>query len=210
MSSLRMTCAATVALLLGLGAAPAAAEDPRIPHERYTLPNGLEVILSPDPSVPLVSVNVWYHVGSGYETYGKSGFAHLFEHMLFQGSKHVGEDKHFETLKVIGGDGVNGTTNLDRTNYFETVPSNQLDAALWLESDRMAYILPLLTQKSLDNQIEVVRNERRQRYDNVPYGKARFALYEALYPGKHPYRYLTIGRHEDLAGASLEDVIGFF
>jgi zinc protease len=208
MSLLRLTCAAAVAL--ALGAAPAAADDPRIPHERYTLPSGLEVILAPDTSVPLVAVNVWYHVGSGYEHHGKSGFAHLFEHMLFQGSKHVGEDKHFETLKIIGGDGVNGTTNLDRTNYFEVVPSNRVDTALWLESDRMAYILPLLTQKSLDNQIEVVRNERRQRYDNVPYGKARFALFEALYPEKHPYRYLTIGKHEDLEGASLDDVVGFF
>jgi zinc protease len=201
----RLTC---IALLMG--ATPALADDPRIPHERYTLDNGLEVILAPDSSVPLVAVNLWYHVGSGYEVYGKSGFAHLFEHMLFQGSKHIGEDKHMETLKTVGGEGVNGTTNLDRTNYFEVVPSNQLDTALWLESDRMAFLLPLLTEKSLKNQIEVVRNERRQRYDNVPYGKARFALYEALYPEKHPYRYLTIGKHEDLVGASVEDVIGFF
>jgi predicted Zn-dependent peptidase len=201
----RLTC---IALLLCAG--PAFADDPKIPHERYQLENGLEVILAPDPSVPLVAVNLWYHVGSGYENYGKSGFAHLFEHMLFQGSTHVGEDKHFETLKRIGGGSVNGTTNLDRTNYFEVVPSNQLDTALWLESDRMAFLLPLLTEKSLQNQIEVVRNERRQRYDNVPYGKALFALYEALYPEKHPYRYLTIGKHEDLARASLDDVVGFF
>jgi predicted Zn-dependent peptidase len=184
--------------------------DPVIAHEKYTLPNGLEVILAPDRAVPLVAVNVWYHVGSGHEVVGKTGFAHLFEHMLFQGSKHVGEDRHFAVLKNIGGDGVNGTTNPDRTNYFEVVPSNQLEAGLWLESDRMAHLLPLLTQKSLDNQIEVVRNERRQRYDNVPYGKARFALYEALYPEGHPYRYLTIGRHEDLVSASLDDVKNFF
>ncbi len=190
--------------------APAPAADPRIEFERYRLANGLEVILAPDPSVPLVAVSVWYHVGSGHETPGKSGFAHLFEHMLFQGSKHVGEDRHFEVLKTIGAGTVNGTTNPDRTNYFEVVPSNQLETALWLESDRMAYMLPLLTQKSLDNQIEVVRNERRQRYDNQPYGTALFALYAALYPEKHPYRYLTIGKHEDLAGASLDDVIGFF
>jgi len=184
--------------------------DPTIAFEKYALPNGLEVILIPDRTVPLVAVNVWYHVGSGYEVWGKSGFAHLFEHMLFQGSKHVGSDRHFEILKNIGGDSVNGTTNLDRTNYFEVVPSNQLETGLWLESDRMAHILPLLTKESLDNQIEVVRNERRQRYDNVAYGKARFALFEALYPERHPYRYLTIGRHEDLAGASVDDVIGFF
>ncbi len=184
--------------------------DPVIAHEKYVLPNGLEVILAPDSTVPLVAVNVWYHVGSGYEVVGKTGFAHLFEHMLFQGSKNVGEDRHFTVLKNIGADGVNGTTNPDRTNYFEVVPSNQLDTALWLESDRMGHLLELLTQKSLDNQIEVVRNERRQRYDNVPYGKARFALYEAMYPEGHPYRYLTIGRHEDLASASLDDVKNFW
>jgi zinc protease len=184
--------------------------DPRIAHEKYTLPNGLEVILAPDSTVPLVSVNVWYHVGSGHEVPGKTGFAHLFEHMLFQGSKNVGSDRHFEILKNIGSGDVNGTTNPDRTNYFETVPSNQLETALWLESDRMSHLLPLLTQVSLDNQIEVVRNERRQRYDNVAFGKARFALYEAMYPEGHPYRYLTIGRHEDLSNASLDDVVGFW
>jgi predicted Zn-dependent peptidase len=191
-------------------AAVARATDPRIPFEKYTLGNGLEVILAPDPTVPLVAVNVWYHVGSGLEDQGKSGFAHLFEHMLFQGSKHVGEDRHFEILKKIGGDGVNGTTNLDRTNYFEIVPSNQLEAGLWLESDRMGHLLPLLTQKSLSNQIEVVRNERRQRYDNVPYGAALLARFDALYPAGHPYKYLTIGRHEDLAGATLADVVAFW
>ncbi|MEZ4400616.1 MAG: pitrilysin family protein [Kofleriaceae bacterium] len=190
--------------------APPPSTDPVITHEAYTLPNGLEVILIPDSTVPLVAVNVWYHVGSGHEVVGKTGFAHLFEHMLFQGSKNVGEDRHFAVLKNIGASEVNGTTNSDRTNYFETVPSNQLETALWLESDRMSHLLELLTQKSLDNQIDVVRNERRQRYDNVPYGKARFALYEAMYPAGHPYRYLTIGRHEDLATASLEDVKNFW
>jgi zinc protease len=189
---------------------PPPAADPAIRFEKYQLANGLEVILAPDPTVPLVAVNVWYHVGSGNEVVGKTGFAHLFEHMLFQGSKHVGEDRHFEILKKIGADGVNGTTNSDRTNYFEVVPSNQLEAGLWLESDRMGHLLPLLTQKSLDNQIEVVRNERRQRYDNVPYGAALLARYDALFPAGHPYKYLTIGRHEDLAGATLGDVIGFW
>ncbi len=193
--------------------------DPKIEFVKYTLPNGLEVILSSDKSVPLVAVNLWYHVGSGNENYGKSGFAHLFEHMLFQGSKHVGVDNHFDILKKIGADGVNGTTNPDRTNYFEIVPSNQLETALWLESDRMGYTLdpPASVQDpanhfktSLDNQIDVVRNERRQRYDNVPYGKARFATYEGLYPEGHPYRYLTIGKHEDLTSASTEDVKNFF
>jgi zinc protease len=181
-----------------------------IEYERYTLPNGLEVILHRDPTVPLVAVNVWYHVGSGDEVAGKSGFAHLFEHMMFQGAKHIGEDVHFDILREIGGTGVNGTTNTDRTNYFETVPSHELETALWLESDRMGYMLALLNDKSLANQIDVVRNERRQRYDNVPYGLERFAVAAALYPEGHPYRYLTIGRHEDLENASLDDVIGFF
>jgi predicted Zn-dependent peptidase len=217
---------ALVAALVAV-AAPAVAEfrrkdpasaDPRIPFEKYTLPNGLEVLLVPEPSVPLVSVSLWYHVGSGNESYGKSGFAHLFEHMLFQGSKHVGVDNHFDLLKKAGVTNVNGTTNPDRTNYYEVLPSNQLELALWLESDRMGFLLdapatvtdPDYFQKSLANQIDVVRNERRQRYDNVPYGKARFAVAEGLYPEGHPYRYLTIGKHEDLVRASPDDVKAFF
>ena len=204
---------AALVLTSWAGAPPAAPADDAavtIAFERYKLDNGLEVILVPDNTVPLVAVNVWYHVGSGHEVVGKSGFAHLFEHMLFQGSRHVGNDRHFELLKNIGADSINGTTNPDRTNYFELVPSNQLETALWLESDRMAYLLPTLTKESLDNQIEVVRNERRQRYDNQPYSPARFALYEELYPPGHPYRHLTIGKHEDLTSASLDDVIAFF
>ncbi len=209
---LKQTLAALgVALAVGLSLpASAQAKDPELPFEKYKLDNGLEVILHQDKSVPLVAVNVWYHVGSGDETPGKSGFAHLFEHMLFQGSEHVGEDKHFDTLKNIGASGVNGTTNPDRTNYFEVVPSNEFETGLWLESDRMGYLLPLLNQKSLDNQIEVVRNERRQRYDNVPYGKTRFATAAALYPENHPYRYLTIGKHEDLTSSTLADVKEFY
>ncbi|MBL4634563.1 MAG: insulinase family protein [Kofleriaceae bacterium] len=202
---------AAFGLVIGLALPSAAfADDPVISFEKYTLDNGLEVILHQDKSIPLVSVNVWYHVGSGDEVPGKSGFAHLFEHMLFQGSQHVGEDKHFDTLKNIGASGVNGTTNPDRTNYFEVVPSNQLETGLWLESDRMGYLLPLLNKTSLDNQIEVVKNERRQRYDNVAYGKARFATSAALYPKNHPYRYLTIGLHEDLENATLKDVKDFY
>ena len=181
-----------------------------IEYERFTLDNGLEVILHRDPSVPLVATNVWYHVGSGDETPGNSGFAHLFEHMMFQGAKHIGKDVHFKILEEIGGTSVNGTTNSDRTNYFEIVPSHQIETALWLESDRMGYLLDLLDEASLKNQQEVVRNERRQRYDNVPYGRDRFATAEALYPEGHPYRYMTIGRHEDLEGAAIEDVKNFF
>ena len=205
-------CRFLVGAALLVSAVPAHADnaDPTITFERYTLPNGLEVILAPDKTVPLVSVSVWYHVGSGYEVYGRSGFAHLFEHMMFQGSKHVGDDKHFEILKKVGSSNQNGTTNSDRTNYYEIVPSNQLETALWLESDRMGFLLEKLTEKSLANQIDVVRNERRQRYDNVPYGKARFALSAALYPEGHPYRYMTIGKHEDLEAASVDDVKSFF
>ena len=179
-------------------------------YEHYTLDNGLEVLLHRDTSAPLVSVNLWYHVGSGDEVPGKSGFAHLFEHMMFQGAKHIGEDVHFNILREIGASGINGTTNSDRTNYFETVPSHEIETALWLESDRMGYMLDLLNQESLDNQIDVVRNERRQNYDNRPYGRERFAVNAALYPEGHPYRYLTIGKHEDLENASLEDVRDFF
>ena len=204
-----LIAAAAVAAAL-LAPRIARANDPKIDFEKYTLPNGLEVILVPDKTVPLVAVSVWYHVGSGNETYGRSGFAHLFEHMMFQGSKHVPDDKHFDILKKIGVTDVNGTTNPDRTNYYEVVPSNQIETALWLESDRMGYLLEKVTKASLDNQIDVVRNERRQRYDNVPYGKTRFAVNAALYPEGHPYRYLTIGKHEDLTAASLDDVKGFF
>ncbi len=193
-----------------LAATPAFADDPTIAFEKYKLPNGLEVILAPDPSVPLVAVNVWYHVGSGDEVVGRSGFAHLFEHMMFQGSKNAGMDKHFEILRKIGADEVNGTTNPDRTNYYEVVPSNQLETALWLESDRLGFMLEILDRKALDNQIDVVRNERRQRYDNVPYATSRLRLYEAMYPEGHPYRYTTIGKHEDLMAASVDDVKAFF
>lgn len=201
----------TLMAVLALPALAAqAADDPKIAHTKYVLPSGMEVILAPDPAVPLIAVNLWVHVGSGDEVPGKSGFAHLFEHMMFQGGKHAGEDQHFPVLRKAGATGVNGTTNTDRTNYYEQLPSNQVETGLYLESDRLGWLLDLLNQKSLDNQREVVRNERRQRYDNVPYGKERFELNKLLYPDGHPYRHLTIGLHEDLEHASLEDVSGFF
>jgi len=190
--------------------APAWAEDPKIPFERYNLANGLEIILHQDRSVPLVGVDLWYHVGSGNEGPGMSGFAHLFEHMRFQASEHVGEDRYFEILRRAGASVVNGTTSTDRTNYFEVLPSNQIETALWLNSDQMGYFLPTLTEKSLHNQIDVVRNERRQHYDNVPYGRTQFAIAAALYPEGHPYRYLVIGKHEDVQNAKLEDVRDFY
>jgi predicted Zn-dependent peptidase len=203
----QLLCA--VAAIAALGSV-ARADDPKLDVQKYTLPNGLEVILAPDQSVPLVAVNLWYHVGSGNEVPGRSGFAHLFEHMMFQGSKNTGADAHFKILREAGATNVNGTTNTDRTNYYEVLPSNQLETALWLESDRMGHLLDVLDKKELENQIDVVRNERRQNYDNRPYRKAYFALYDALYPGNHPYRYLTIGKHEDLVAASVEDVKNFF
>ncbi|MDP2343490.1 MAG: pitrilysin family protein [Deltaproteobacteria bacterium] len=196
--------------LFVVAAALSAAPSVNIPFEKYRLDNGLEVILAEDHRAPIVAVDLWVHVGSGDESPGRSGFAHLFEHMMFQGAEHIGEDVHFDVLRKLGATSVNGTTNSDRTNYYEVVPQNQLETALWLESDRLGFLLPMLNEKSLANQRDVVRNERRQRYDNVAYGKERFAVNAALYPEGHPYRYLTIGKHEDVEGASVDDVRAFW
>ncbi|RMG20378.1 MAG: insulinase family protein [Deltaproteobacteria bacterium] len=181
-----------------------------IPFEKYTLPNGLEVILHEDHRLPLVAVSVWYHVGAFHEPPGRSGFAHLFEHMMFQGSEHVGPDQHFKILEEIGGTGMNGTTNFNRTNYFETVPSNQLETALWLESDRMGFLLEAMTPEMLENQREVVKNERRQRTETAPYGLADEAAWKALFPKPHPYHGMVIGSMKDLDAATLKDVREFF
>jgi len=189
-------------------AAAAGAPAISVPYEQYTLPNGLHVILAEDHSVPFVWVNVWYWVGSRDEKPGRTGFAHLFEHLMFQGSEHANDD-FFAPLQKVGAQ-VNGTTNLDRTNYFEGVPSAELPRALFLESDRMGWLLPALTDEKLKNQKDVVRNERRQRYDNVPYGHAWLHLYENLFPEGHPYHVPTIGKHEDIEAASLTDVKEFF
>ena len=179
------------------------------PFEQYTLDNGLRVILSPDSSTPVVAVNLWYKVGSRNERAGRTGFAHLFEHMMFQGSSHVPETAHFAFIEKAGGS-LNGSTWLDRTNYFETVPSHYLELALWLESDRMAYLLPAMTQEKLDNQRDVVKNERRWRVDNQPYGDWDERLQAMLYPPEHPYHHSVIGSMEDLDAASLDDVAQFF
>ncbi|HCH64331.1 MAG TPA: insulinase family protein [Deltaproteobacteria bacterium] len=179
-----------------------------IDFEEYDLENGLHVILSPDASVPFVWVNVWYRVGSKDEQEGLTGFAHLFEHMMFQGSEHADGD-FFGPLQAVGAR-INGTTNFDRTNYFEGVPSEHLPLALFLESDRMGWLLPAMTPERLANQQKVVRNERRQRYDNRPYGKVRLWLNESLYAEGHPYRVPTIGKHEDIENARMEDVQDFF
>src|SRR6187401_315040 len=190
--------------------AQAPADIPKLDVEKYTLANGLEVILSEDHRVPLVGVDVWYHVGPAHEAPGRTGFAHLFEHMMFQGSKHIESDAHFKLLAGGGATGVNGTTNFDRTNYFETMPSNQLELALWLESDRMGYLLEKVDQAKLANQQDVVRNERRQSYENQPYGLAEEAVVQSLYPAGHPYYGNVIGSHEDIQAAKLEDVQNFF
>lgn len=183
---------------------------PKIDFEKYTLPNGLEVILSEDRRLPMVAVNLWYHVGPANEEPGRTGFAHLFEHMMFQGSKHVPGDSHFRLLEGAGASNMNGTTDFDRTNYFETLPSNQLELGLWLESDRMGYLLDMVDQKNLSNQQDVVRNERRQSVENQPYGIVEEALYHQLFPKTHPYYASVIGSHADIQAAKLEDVKSFF
>jgi predicted Zn-dependent peptidase len=181
----------------------------RIPIETFELSNGLRVTLSEDHTAPIVAVNLWYHVGSANERPGRTGFAHLFEHMLFQGSAHVGANEHFELVQRAGGT-LNGSTWLDRTNYFETVPSNQLALALWLEADRMGQLLPAMTQAKLDTQREVVKNERRWSVDNQPYGTWWERLPALAFPADHPFHHSLIGSMEDLTAASLADVEQFF
>ncbi|HEX2162762.1 MAG TPA: pitrilysin family protein [Thermoanaerobaculia bacterium] len=182
---------------------------PALPIERFRLDNGLQVVVQPDDALPLVAINLWVHVGSKDERPGRTGFAHLFEHMLFQGSAHVGTNDHFHYVQQAGGM-ANGSTWYDRTNYYETLPAHYLDLGLWLESDRMGWLLPAMTQEKLDTQREVVINERRQRVDNQPYGRALERLHELLYPADHPYHWPVIGYVEDIEAATLEDVQAFF
>ena len=179
-----------------------------IEFRKHTLSNGLDVILSPDRSLPIAAVNVWYHVGSKNEEPGRTGFAHLFEHVMFEGSKNH-DASYFDPLQKVGAN-LNGSTTPDRTNYWENVPSNQLELALWLESDRMGHLLEVLTQRKLDVQRDVVKNERRQNYENRPYGMAPMLMQPALFPAPHPYNWTTIGSPEDLDNASLGDVKSFF
>ena len=185
----------------------------RIDYTHETLPNGLNVIYHVDHSTPVAAVLLWYNVGSKMEQPGHTGFAHLFEHMMFQGSKNVAKGQHFALLEAAGGRGgadINGTTNWDRTNYFEQVPSNQVELALWLEADRMGTLLQAMDQAKLDNQREVVKNERRQSVDNQPYGTWLEKMGEALFPEGHPYHHSVIGSMTDLSAASLTDVENFF
>ncbi|MCQ8847617.1 insulinase family protein [Alteromonas stellipolaris] len=188
---------------------PADSSAVTIPYEKYKLSNGLTVILHEDHSDPLVHVDVTYHVGSAREEVGKSGFAHFFEHMMFQGSKHVADEQHFKVITEAGGS-LNGSTNTDRTNYYETVPANQLEKVLWLESDRMGYLLEAVNQTKFENQRETVKNERAQRVDNQPYGLRHELNGEAMYPEGHPYSWMTIGYVEDLDRVNVNDLKAFF
>ncbi|HEX7236221.1 MAG TPA: pitrilysin family protein, partial [Gammaproteobacteria bacterium] len=199
-------------LALALVALHAAAQAPAplaVPYRQLQLANGLNVILHRDTTVPIVAVNVWYHVGSANEKVGRTGFAHLFEHLMFEGSKNVPEGAFDTLLETAGGDN-NGSTTNDRTNYVIDVPANALELALFLESDRMAYLLDKATPDVVDGQRDVVKNERRQSYENRPYGMAELALDETLWPEGHPYHWPTIGYMEDLTAASYEDVVAFF
>jgi zinc protease len=183
---------------------------PTIKFEKFTLSNGLEVILSEDHRLPLVSTDLWYHVGPANELPGRTGFAHLFEHMMFEGSKHVPGNAHIRFLEAAGASDLNGTTDFDRTDYFETLPSNQLELALWLESDRMGYLPDKLDQASLTNQQDVVRNERRQSIENSPYGIVEESVFHLLFPKGHPYYADVMGSHADIQSAKIEDVRNFF
>ena len=180
----------------------------KIPFTQHTLENGLRVIIHEDRRLPIVAVNIWYHVGSKNEHPGRTGFAHLFEHLMFEGSQHY-DKGYFHPLQEAGA-ALNGSTNPDRTNYWEVVPTNALDLALWMESDRMGYLLPALTTQKFETQREVVLNERRQNYENRPYGLTAMAIAKALFPSHHPYHWLTIGETADLKAATFEDVREFF
>ncbi len=182
---------------------------PAVQFSDERLPNGLRLIVVEDHLAPVAAVNIWYNVGSKHEQPGKTGFAHLFEHVMFQGSRNVGKAEHIALVQAAGGT-MNGTTWLDRTNYFETVPSHQLELALWLEADRMGTLLEALSQENLDNQREVVKNEKRWSYDNRPYGSWNEKLQAHLFPPEHPYHHSTIGSMQDLDAASLDDVQEFF
>ncbi|HTO96878.1 MAG TPA: pitrilysin family protein [Myxococcales bacterium] len=195
-------------LFLALPLASRAA-DPEIRFEKYELANGLTVILSEDHRLPQVAVDIWYHVGAANQSPGRSGFAHLFEHMMFSGSRHV-QPSPIQALERLGASGMNGTTNFDRTNYFEVVPANQLAAALWVESDRMGYLLDTLDEQKLKIQRDVVSNEKRQSYENRPYGPAGLRLCDLLFPKPHPYYECVIGDIADIQTASAADVRQFF
>ena len=208
---MKVILAPIVALMLAI---PLAAQGPasrklEVPYRMFTLPNGLTVILHQDRSVPIAALNVWYHVGSANERPSRTGFAHLFEHLMFEGSKNVPEGQ-FDTLLEGAGANSNGSTDADRTNYFIDMPSNALELALYLEADRMGHLLEAMTPERVNGQRDVVKNERRQSFENRPYGLASIELDKMLWPEGHPYSWPTIGYMEDLTAASYEDVVAFF
>ena len=209
MRSSLVLAVALAAACLGTSARAQSPAPLEVPFRQFTLDNGLNVIVHRDTTVPIVAVNVWYHVGSANEKMGRTGFAHLFEHLMFEGSKNVAEGEFDTLLEAAGGDN-NGSTTNDRTNYVIDVPANALELALFLESDRMAYLLDKATPDVVDGQRDVVKNERRQSYENRPYGMAEIALDELLWPEGHPYHWPTIGYMEDLTAAKYEDVVAFF
>ena len=200
---------AALAVLLALWSDRSWAQALRVPYQTFTLPNGLQVIVHEDHSVPVVAVNTWFHVGSSDEQPGRTGFAHLFEHIMFMGSQHVPTGEFDRLLEAAGADN-NGSTTEDRTNYYEVGPSNALALMLWLDSDRMGFLLPEITAEKVDLQRGVVQNERRQSYENRPYGLAEENILDRLYPAGHPYHWPVIGSMADLSAATLEDVRGFF
>jgi zinc protease len=202
--------AVLTALLPAAWQAPLAAQQPiRVEFEQFTLPNGLTVILHRDTTTPTIATNIWYHVGSAHEVPGRTGFAHLFEHILFEGSKNVPEGRIDEWFNEVGGS-PNGSTSRDRTNYMQSFSSNALDMALFIESDRMGFLLDAMSPASVDGQRDVVKNERRQSYDNRPYGLASQIMTETLYPSTHPYSWPVIGYMDHLSAASYDDVVSFF
>jgi zinc protease len=206
---LRLALALIALVALPVGGQSPPARPLTVPYEQFTLSNGLNVILHRDASVPIVSVNVWYHVGSANERPGRTGLAHLFEHLMFEGSAHVAEGM-FDTLLEGAGATNNGSTDTDRTNYFIDLPANALELALFLESDRMGYLLETMTPMRVDGQREVVKNERRQNFENRPYGMASIELDRMLWPPGHPYSWPTIGSMEDLTAATYADIVSFF
>ncbi|MBA2690764.1 MAG: insulinase family protein, partial [Burkholderiales bacterium] len=204
-----------LALLAASFAAAAAtlarpADVPKIPYQKHALKNGLEVILVEDRSLPLVAVNLWYHVGAANEAPGRTGFAHLFEHMMFAATKHLPRGMADNLLEAAGVSDSNGSTSFDRTNYYDTLPAHQLELALWIHSDRMGYLIEVLDQTALANQQDVVRNERRQRRENQPYGIVEEALWHNLFPVSHPYHAVIMGSHADIQAATLTDIKDFF
>lgn len=198
-----------IIIIVSLLAAQVGVGQIAVKYEKFALPNGLTVILHEDHTVPVATANIWYHVGSGNEKPGRTGFAHLFEHLMFMGSKNVPVGKFDEWLEAAGGDN-NGSTTTDRTNYWENFPSSAIDLALFLESDRMGYLVDAMSPEKVDAQRDVVKNERRQSYENRPYGMAYIRISENLFPADHPYHWPTIGSQEDLSAASYQDVVDFF